>query len=438
VQALIRPTRASVAIDLAPGEPNLSEKMTPPTRTWLLAGALLLGAVGEARAGAPQPLPLSPFAPDKMAALAPLLLDRDLVLLEPDGNGALKQLIALALVVAPPDLVREVVIHPERYSEFVRNMKRSRVAAEPGGTLWHEYVISYGVYAVDGHHRYVFLPKGPGDAVAPVEMYDADPGGTRHYRWEFLAAGGATVLALYGSMRITRDRFTSRYIDQAPTLESGFALIPHLTLLYSMKSRAEQLSGKKAALPTASKVDWEFLLDHGAVIVLMSAGGRLREVNLVERSTASADALFAVAGAPSRWSTFVPTMRRSTAVGGSGDFPVVEIQQSLPLMSWTSRWAYRQDRSSVELLALDGDLRGGHLHWDVSRDRQGRSLLILRAMADFQKGSVLLREVYKLEPYLEFGFDVAMNLLLLQSVRHRAEQLTHASSSATSSYPSAR
>jgi len=401
----------------------------PAARICVLIGALV-GVAGDARARPPaQPLPLYPFAPAQLAALGPLLVDRDLVLLESDSGGALKQLVAVALVAAPPDLVREVVIHPERYPEFVRNMTTSRVAAEPGGTLWHEYAISYRVYGVDGHHRYVFMPKRPEDAVAPVEMYDPDPGGTRHYRWEFLPAGGATVLALYGCMRINRDRFSRRYVDKAPTLAMGFVLIPHLTLLYSMKARAEQLSGRRVALPTATSVDWEFLLDRGTVAILMSAGGRLREVNLVERSTASAESLFAVAADPARWSAFVPTMKRSTAVSGGGGADAVEIEQALPLMNWKSRWEYRLAGSSVDIVALDGDLRGGHLRWDVSRDRSGHCLLILRAMEDFQNGSFLLRQVYKLEPFLEYGFDVALNLLLLQSVRHHAEQLSSASSS---------
>ena len=410
--------------------------MTRWIPTWLWACAWLLGG-GAALAGPPRPLPLSPLAPEQLAALAPVLVDRDLVLLEPDSHGALKQLLAMTLVAASPELVRDVVVHPERYADFVRNMKRSRVAVEPGGTLWHEYAISYRVYSVDGHHRYVFLPKGPNDAVAPVEMYDPDADGTRHYRWEFLPAGGGTLLALYGCMRITRDRFSSPYLERAPTLESGFALIPHLTLLYSMKSRAEQLSGGHVALPAPKKVDWEFLLERGTVAILLSSGGRLREVNLVEHSTATAEALFAVASAPSRWAEFVPTMKRSTMVG-AGDSRAVEIEQSLPLMNWTTRWAFRLDRSSVDLMALEGDLRHGHLHWDVGQDRAGHALVVLRAMADFQNGSLLLREVYKLEPYLEFGFDVAMNQMLLRSVRYRAEQLSSASSSATTSYPSAR
>jgi hypothetical protein len=393
--------------------------MTTAPAARRLGGALLvalgLSAGGAARAK-PQPAPLSTFTPAQLGGLGPMLRDRDVVVIELDGKGRLKQLTTLTLVAAPPETVRDVVIHPERYADFVRNMKRSRVAAEPGGTLWHEYAISYRVYTVEGRHRYVLLPRGPGDAVAPVEMYDPDSDGTRHYRWEFLPTAGATVLALYGFTQIVHDRFTSRYLERAPTLESGFALIPQLTLLYSMKSRAQELSGGRVELPAATKVAWEFLLERGPVAILLSSGGRLREVNLVERSTAAPEALLALARDPTAWAGFVPTVRRARAVGQA----LVEIEQSLPLMSWTTKWAYQQAGAGVELVGIDGDLRGAHLRWDVA-GAAGRSQLILRAMADFQNGSVLLRQVYKLEPYLEYGFDVALHLLLLQSLRHRAE-----------------
>jgi len=43
--------------------------MTPPIRMWLLTAALLCGAVGDALAGAPRPVPLWPSAPEQVAAL---------------------------------------------------------------------------------------------------------------------------------------------------------------------------------------------------------------------------------------------------------------------------------------------------------------------------------------------------------------------------------
>jgi hypothetical protein len=392
--------------------------MTAAAR-WLACA--IVGGVSIAARAEPRPAPLSTFSAAQLMTLGPMLVGRDVVVIELDERGHLKQLTTLTLVAAPPAAVRDVVIHPERYAAFVRNMKRSRVTVEPSGTLWHEYTISYHVYTVEGRHRYVFAPRRAEDAVAPVEMYDPDGDGTRHYRWEFVPVAGATVLALYGYTEIAHDRFTSRYLNKAPTLEAGFALIPQLTLLYSMKARAQQLSGGGVALPQPATVSWDFLLQRGTVAILLSSGGRLREVNLIERSKASPQSLLALAADPARWSSFVPTMKRSTSIA-SAEGAAVEIEQSLPLMSWTTRWTYRQTGGAVDLVGVAGDLRGAHLRWHALPDAAGASQLILRAVADFQNGSVLLREVYKLEPYLEYGFDVALNLLLLQSLKHRAEQ----------------
>jgi hypothetical protein len=394
-------------------------------RGTLLATCSLAAAVacgGAIARAEPHPAPLSPLPPAKVATLGAMLRDRDLVVIEVDGSGHLRQLSTFTRVSAAPAAVREVVIHPEKYADFVRNMKRSRVTAEPGGTLRHDYAISYRVYTVGGAHRYVFVPQRPEDAVAPVEMYDPDGDGTRHYRWEFVPSDGGTVLALYGFTQIAHDRFTTRYLTQAPTLESGFALIPQLTLLFSMKARAESLAGAGSAPATpAPPVDWRFLLERGAVALVWSAAGRVREVHLVERSTASRDALFAVAAVPARWPQFVPTVKRATAVAEDA----IEIEQALPLMNWTTRWAVHRDASSVELYGVEGDLRGGRLRCDVTDEGDGRRQLVLRAQAAFERGSLLLREVYKLEPFLEYGFDVSLNLLLLQSLRREAERAGH-------------
>jgi hypothetical protein len=356
--------------------------------------------------------------------LAPLLRDRDLALIEVKPDGALKQATTVTLVAAPAASVREVVIHPERYPDFVRNMSKSTVVPEPGGTLWHEYFVNYRVHTVDGRHRYVFPAKEPTDAVAPVEMYDPDPDGERHYRWEFLPVGDCTLLVLYGYNKLPRDSFTTRYLNRAPTLDYGFTLIPQMTLLLSMKARAEQLSGGKATLPNGKPGSYGFLLERGVLATFAAVQGHLKEVSLVQRTPATAEALLRVAADPARWSGFVPTIDRSTAATDRSGYSGVQIDQSLPLMSWSTRWAYRAGKMAVDMFGLEGDLAGAQLRWDVRPRDDGHAEVVLRATADFEKGSLLLRQVYKLEPYLEYGFALALDLLLLQSVRYQAEKLS--------------
>ena len=120
----------------------------------------------------------------------------------------LKQISTVTLVAAAPAVVHDIVAHPERYGQFVHNMSRSDIRREPGGTVVHEYKLDYTVASVDGRHRYVFLPAVPGQAAPPIDVYDPDDNGTRHYRWEFYAAPGGNG-TLVACTAIRRFRWTA-------------------------------------------------------------------------------------------------------------------------------------------------------------------------------------------------------------------------------------
>jgi hypothetical protein len=387
-----------------------------------LAALLCSSAIARAT---PRPAPLATLPTDKLLALAPLLRTNDLALIEANEKHELKQLTTISYAAASPEEVRNVVAHPERYKDFVRNTKRDDVKVEPGGTLFHSYEVSYTIYSVDGRHRYTFPEKRPGDAAAPIEMYDPDDNGQRHFRFEFLAVpGGGTMVVLYGYTNVPHDGFITKFLDRAPTLEYGFALIPQLTLLLSMKNRAAEISKTKPPAPTGSAGSYEFLLDRGTLALFRTEGGRLRDLSMVDRTNARPDVLLSVIGDMPQWHSFVNTIDRSTPLGAQNGMTGCETEQSLPLCSWTTTWATKVEAKSVDMFAVGGDLRGSRMRWDV-RGRPGdRSELVLRAIEDFAKGSMVIRQLYKLEPLFEYGVDVGLSLLILNSVRARAEALT--------------
>jgi len=391
---------------------------------FISAVAAVAGAA-VAHADPARPAPLAQLPHDKLLALAPLLRSNDLALIESTDKGELKQLTTVSYAAASPEEVRDVVAHPERYRDFVRNTTRDDVKHEPGGTLFHTYEVNYTIYKVDGRHRYVLLEKKPGDAAAPIEMYDPDDGGVRHFRWEFLALpGGGTEVVLYGYSKVPRDGFLSKFLDRAPTLEYGLALIPQMTLLLSMKNRAQELSKTKPPAPTGRPGSYEFLLDRGTLALFRTDGGHLRDLSMVDRTNARPEVLLSVVGDVPQWSRFIPTLDRTTPLGSQNGMAGVEMEQSLPLTSWTTTWAEKVESQAVDMFAIAGDLHGSRLRWDV-RSRPGqRSELVLRAIQDFSRGSMIVKQLYKLEPLFEYGIDVGLSLLLVQAVRGKAELLT--------------
>lgn len=378
---------------------------------------------------APKPWPLVTLPADKLLTLVPSLRDQDMALIESDAHGLLRQITTVTLVAAPAQLLRDVVAHPERYGQFVHNMSRSDVRREPGGTFVHDYKLDYTVASVDGRHRYVLLPPVAGQAAAPIDVYDPDDNGTRHYRWEFYAApGSGTLLVVYGYSQIPTDGLYGRLIRRAQTLEYGLSLIPQMTLMLACKQRAEQLAGRQPVPGQAGpQPSLSFLLEHGAVAVFRRIGNRVSEVNLVDRTRARPDVLVRVAANVAQWSRFVPTISRSTPLGARQGLPAFEVEQSLPLMSWTTTWGVFANASSVDMFGLDGDLVRSRMRWDVRAIKDAapaQAEIVVRAIVNFDQGSVVVRELYKLEPLFQYGIDVGLVLVLLRGVRTQAEQLS--------------
>ncbi len=388
--------------------------------------AMVLALLPQLAWAAPRPHPLDLLSSEALRKLAPVLRGGgDLALIESTDKGALKQITCVTLVAAPAEQLREAVIHPERYGDFVRNMKESTVTTEPGGTMKHQYTVSYGIYTVEGRHRFVMLPKEHDDEPAPVQMYDPDDNGVRNYRWQFVPVPeyGATLLVLYGYTEIPRDTFLNRFLVAAKPLEHGLALITQMTLVLSMKARAEETAGHPALKTVVgARGSYASLLERGTVALFRSAAGRLSDLSLIDRTSARPEMMMKVASEPGAWSQFVPTISRSTNVTAAGNAGV-EIEQSLPLVSWTTAYAYRNDLSSADMFALSGDLRGGRVRWDV-RSLGQRTEVVLRLMQHYDAGSIVVKQLYKLEPFFEYGINVGLGLVLLEGARTHAEDLS--------------
>lgn len=367
----------------------------------------------------------------QLRGLAPLLRSTDLVLVESQPTGELRQLTVVTLVAAPPELVRDVILSVEHYPEFVRNLSSSQVTRNPDGTFDHSYELSYTLFSFGGRVRYLALPRAPGGEhgdAPPVEIFDPDPTRNRRYRFEFYASGGATVLVAYGCNSLQHSiELVTKILRRVPSLEHGLALMTQMAFTLSMRARAEQLAGPAGVvLPPAGGASYDFLLERGVVALFRSRGGRLAEMTLIDRSVASPAGLIETAREASRYSEFVPTISSSSEMPPIDGVPTVSLQLSLPLVSFETRYGIRATPSSVDMLGYDGDLRGSRQRWDVV-PIQGRGLtaqtrLVLRTQQSLDRVSLALRQLYKLEPLFEHGVTLGLQLVLLRSVKAQAER----------------
>lgn len=375
--------------------------------------------------------PLTLLEPAQIHQYGPLLRGNDLVLIESEPDGGLKQITAMTLVAAAPAAVRDAVIHAERYPEFVRNMPLSSVTQRPDGTFDHHYRLTYSVVSSDGANRYQMLPPmtGPGEEgdAAPVRIMDVT--GSSHYRWEFHRpeSGGGTIVVVYGRTDLRHSGgIWKACLQHAQTLEHGLATVIQMTLMLAMKARAEQAPGSFAPYvsprPGTRLPSYQPLLDRGLVALLRSQQGRLLDLSLVERSKAAPERVLSAAAQVADWSSFVPTISKSVPTGGPP--PVVDIEQTLPMLSFRTSYGVQQGPGAVDLFGLAGDLRGARLRFDARPDgAQKATQVVLRGQMHYDKGSMVLRQLYKMEPLFEYGVNLGLGLTLLRGVRQQAERL---------------
>ena len=298
--------------------------------------AILVAAHGAAAGEVKVHPPLHELPRERLAALAPLLRTGDFALLESDQKGWEKQITTLTLSKASPEAVREVVIHPERYEDFVHNMIGRSVKKNADGTFDHTWKLSYAIASFSGVNRYKLLPPRAGEPVGAVEI--RDPTGMSTYRWEFIPAahGGGTIVVVYGYTDVRHSGgFIDKVLARADTLEHGLAIIVQSSLHRAMTAQAEHNPGSFApyVAPAAGSAatSYRFLLERGMLAILRhgkgggEAGQRLVDFSLIDRSRAPAARLLDELCHPERW-RYVPSFARVERHDARDGLPVVEIE----------------------------------------------------------------------------------------------------------------
>jgi hypothetical protein len=147
---------------------------------------------------------------------------------------------------------------------------------------------------------------------------------------------------------------------------------------------------------------------------------------MVTASSASPDGLLRVASQVGGWSGFVPSISKSDAATGSDGSTSVDLKQSLPYMSWRTNFNVKTGVGWVDMFGTSGDLQNGRMRWDVRGAANMPSKLVLRLSLAYAQSSMLLRQLYKLEPLFEYGITVGLTLVVFQSVKQQAERTSPA------------
>jgi len=339
----------------------------------------------------------------ELERLSPLAAHADLACIESNADGTMKQVTLLAWVPVPPALLRDVVVQSERYKEFIPNLSRSTREPLGDGRWQSRWRIELPVSSFEGTNVYSL----DGDAI--VVRGD----GNARYRYELLPVGEGTLLVQYGYTDVKgSNAFVRTFVRRQPMMEHGLALSAQMMFVTAMRQEAiRRNGGKEVAAATGATPSFAPLLARG-VVAVMRAG----EVSVLERIYAGearvADAIMRAG----EYASFVPGVDKSYRRGDG-----VYVEMSVPIATWASTWALRQEPHAVDGAALDGDLRGARFRWDLSARTAAETLAVYRVRQALDQSSVLLRKLFELQPSLKLGINVALGLVWTRAIRGRAE-----------------
>jgi ribosome-associated toxin RatA of RatAB toxin-antitoxin module len=383
---------------------------------------------------------LRPLPQGVTPALLPYLERGELALIESHPNGRLRQITVMTVVNAPPKVTYGVVAAPEHYPQFVPNMARSEVTRRQGDVAIVEWEMEVPLNNLEGTNLYRFHP-----AAIDIEAISGDlPKGA--WRWEIHPAPrdrSVVVAHVYTDVRRV-SWIMRKLIERNKSAEHAAVLSASTVFMKSLKVRAEKLAGRGTGRrpdargrrvaelaplwgsPDGPRLDaraLDPLLRRGYVSLVESfPDGRLRQASIVTYAHAPVDRMMAVANDPARYHEFMAGVRRSPVLNKEGRSVVYEMEVEVPLLNlnFTSR-AVQTGPYSIRTRSIGGDLEDARFAWDLAAAGPRRTLVLHSLNSDARRTSWLLRRLIQREPYYEHGMNVATGLVIVRTVRGRAE-----------------
>jgi hypothetical protein len=294
-------------------------------------------------------------------------------------------------------------VRAEKYREFIPNLSRSTNEPLGDGRWKSAWRIELPVSSFEGTNTWWL----DGDA---IEMQGDD---AAHYRYELLPAGAGTLLVQYGYTDVKHSNaFVRSFVKRQPMMEHGLALSAQMMFVTAMRAEAIRRAGSpQIAAPSTKLPSFVPLLARGQVAVMRNG-----EVSVLDRIFAPEPRVGEAIARANEYAAFVPGVDKSYR--GSDGFA---IEMSLPIVTWASTWAVQPSPHAVDEAAIEGDLRGAHIRWDLSPTKPSETLAVYRARQTLEQSSLVLRKLFSFQPSLRQGINVALGLVWMRAIRGRSE-----------------
>lgn len=185
-------------------------------------------------------------ADKELKALAPLIARGQVVVVDSNAKGKLRQVTTIESIRAPFGKVLDAVSTPKNYSKFIRAISDVTVHSAAAKEIFFSWTLGFSVFSITSKNRMSSVDSG-----VLLEGLEGDLAGAK-WRWQIVpTATDRTVVAYHGFANVKKAAYIlDKTVVREPYLEHGLMAGSNMVMLRAMKRAVESAA---AAAPTPAK-----------------------------------------------------------------------------------------------------------------------------------------------------------------------------------------
>ncbi|MCK9460139.1 MAG: hypothetical protein M0R80_10915 [Proteobacteria bacterium] len=181
----------------------------------------------------------------ELKAVAPLLARGQVVLVDSNGKGKLRQVTTIENVRAPYGQVLDIVSTPKNYSKTIRAFSDITVHDAAPREISFSWTLGFSVFSITSKNRMTTADQG-----VTIEGLDGDLAGST-WRWQIVPTGPETTTVAYHGFADVKKAavILEKTVQREPYLEHGLMAGSNMVMLRAMKRAMEQAKAPTPAKP---------------------------------------------------------------------------------------------------------------------------------------------------------------------------------------------
>ena len=377
---------------------------------------------------AASPLPLNS---SEMKSLIPILKKHDaLGFTQFDEKGRPQRITMAIRVAAQRETLLKVFSDPDNFYYVSTLFKENTILDKHENAMVWSWASRHKILSVTGKNRMATYPPRRVDVT--IEQSSV---GSGTYTFQFFPDGKDHTLMIFdGFLDVNSSEWLIRFlVGDNPSMKQAMNIAIGLVVLKGVKDLAERMEKKKSNKPhtTSGKSGGEPsllsdaeisalqpLLAKGQLFLCDSyAGGRLKQVSVIDIADSSEETFRLAAATPQNYAKYIGAISDIKIQKQETDKTVFSWKIGLSIFGLNSVNELRTTRDAIDLKAVSGDLEGAVWRWQTKPLSSHRTIVIYHAFADVGKMSAILESTVKREPYLEHGFVLGSNIVMMKAMK---------------------